>query len=357
MIWILRELRIHSVITLHLTEAEIENIAEVLDDPGIDDRIKTKLLVIRMHHEGATNRFIGNVPGPGINTPVAYIKQYRSGGLAEVIEDRYYRPSSSLEPFWGCLRCSFAALPSPNAKEAMARIEKLTGVRLSESQARRNMRRLGLVWRKAAPLPGKADPRLQFDFHTKEMAPRLAEAAAGTRKVFFIDAAHFVLGSFPGMVWCYPRVFARTSPGRQRYNVLGAVDSHSKNLTSIRSTENVNAATVCALLHKIRRCHPDIDITLIPDDVRYQHCRDVTALAAGPGIELLYLPAYSPNLNLIERLWRLVKKECLVNKFYPEFAQFREAIDSCLDNLTRSGGKMLHSLLTLNFQLFPIHES
>jgi transposase len=344
------------VITLHLTEAEIDDIAEALDDPEITDRIKTKLLVIRMHHEGAANTFIGKVLGLSINTPVAYIKQYRSGGLAELIEDRYYRPSSSLEPFWDCLRCSFAAVPSPNAKEAMVRIEKLTGVRLSESQVRRNMKRLGLVWRKTAPLPGKADPQLQFDFYTKEMAPRLAEAAAGTRKVFFIDAAHFVLGSFLGMMWCYSRVFIKTSPGRQRYNVLGAVDSHSKNLITIRSTDNVNAMTVCALLRKIRRYHPDIEITLILDNVRYQHSREVTALADELGIELLYLPAYSPNLNLIERLWRLVKKECLVNRFYPDFTQFREAIDSCLDNLTRSGKKLLHSLLTLNFQFFPIHK-
>jgi hypothetical protein len=55
------------------------------------------------------------------------------------------------------------------------------------------------------------------------MLPRLAEAAAGKRKVFFVDAAHFVLGSFLGMIWCISRVFIKTSPGRKCSNLLGAV--------------------------------------------------------------------------------------------------------------------------------------
>jgi transposase len=345
------------VITLKLTEAEIEDIAEAMDDPSISDRNKTKLLVIRMHHEGATNKFIAKCLNLSVNTPLNYIKEYLDGGLSTVLEDRYYKPSSSLEPYWQCLRCSFEAAPVANAKEAMVRIESLTGVRLSESQARRCMKRLGLVLRKAAPMPGKIDPQMQFDFYQTEMIPRLDEAAAGKRKVFFMDAAHFVLGSFLGMIWCFSRVFVKTSPGRQRYNVLGAVDSHSKKLVTIRTTDNINAETVCRLLGMLRSQNQGIPISLVLDNVRYQHCRAVADRAEALDIELLFLPAYSPNLNLIERLWKLVKKKCLANKFYPDFVQFREAIDSCLDQINKYGRKELHSLLTLNFQFFPIHIS
>jgi transposase len=345
------------VITLNLTEAEINDLAEAMDDPSIADRYRTKLLVIRMHHQGASNKFIAQVLNLGVNTPVSYLKEYRSGGLAAVIEDRYYRPTSSLDPFWGCLRCSFEAAPVANAKDAMARIKSLTGVRLSECQVRRVMKKLGMKLRKAAPIPGKADPQIQFDFYQVEMLPRLAEAAAGKRKVFFVDAAHFVLGSFLGMIWCFSRVFIKTSPGRQRYNVLGAVDSHSKRLVTIRTTENINALTVCRLLTVLRSQNRGVPITLILDNARYQHCRAVTEKAAGLDIELLFLPSYSPNLNLIERLWKLVKKKCLVNTYYPDFRRFREAIDSCLNKINKHERKELHSLLTLNFQLFPIHES
>ena len=69
----------------------------------------------------------------------------------------------------------------------------------------------------------------------------------------FVDAAHFVFGPFLGYLWCVVRLFVPGPSGRKRYNVLAA---------SLR-------------------------------------------------IELLYLPSYWPNLNLMERLWKFVKKECL----------------------------------------------
>ena len=47
-------------------------------------------------------------------------------------------------------------------------------------------------------------------------------------------------------------------------------------------------------------------------------------------IELLYLPPYSPNLNLVERLWKFVKKKCLWSKYYANFEDFKEAIMDCL---------------------------
>jgi hypothetical protein len=163
------------------------------------------------------------------------------------------------------------------------------------------MKQMGMKLRKTAPLPGKGDNQLQFDFYQQELLPRLQEAAQGGRKVLFMDAAHFVLGAFLGMIWCFSRVFLKTSPGRQRYNVLGAVDSHSKQLVSIRTTENVTAEVVQRLLELIRATYPEVAITLVLDNARYQKCALVMDLAKSLDIELLYLTAYSPNLNLIER--------------------------------------------------------
>ena len=62
-----------------------------------------------------------------------------------------------------------------------------------------------------------------------------------------------------------------------------------------------------------------LPITLVLDNARYQKCAVVQALAASLGIELLYLPSYSPNLNLIERLWRFVRKQSLDSTYYEEF--------------------------------------
>mgnify|MGYP003605911059 FL=1 len=75
-------------------------------------------------------------------------------------------------------------------------------------------------------------------------------------------------------------------------------------------------------LRRIAMLNLDVPITLVMDNARYQKCNIVTALASQLNIELLYLPAYSPNLNLIERLWKFVKKKVLYSKYYPNFAEF-----------------------------------
>lgn len=321
------------------------------------DKHRIKLLVIRMHSEGAKNGFIAKCLKLHANTITNHLKEWAQGGLPAVLEDKYYRPSSSMEPFMACLRCSFAASPVADAKAAVARIESLTGVRLSESQARRTLHKLGLKYRKAASLPGKCDAQLQFDFFEQEMLPRLQQAKRGERKVFFMDAAHFVMGAFLGMLWCFGRMWIKTAPGRQRYSVLGAIESHSHEIISVSTEGTVSAALVKELLEKIRAAHPGSAITLILDNARYQRCKEVAAHAAASDIELLYLPAYSPNLNLIERLWKLTKKKCLTNRHYPSFGEFRHAIDTCLKRMATDYLVELKSLLILNFQFFPFHKT
>ena len=345
------------MIRLELTDEQILDIAELLDDPTTADRAKTKLLVIRMHHEGAAHGFIAKVLNLHANSITNYIREYRDGGLPATVENKYYKPTSSLEPFIDCLTCSFRAAPVADAGQAVARIEALTGIRLSESQTRRFMKRLGMKARKSGPLPGKIDPQMQFDFYTSEMLPRLEEAGKGERKVFFVDAAHFVLGAFLGAIWCFTRVLVKTSPGRQRYNVLGAVDSHDHELITIRTCENINSSSVVNLLDAIREKHPGIPVTLIMDNARYQRCRLVMDHANTVGVELLFLPSYSPNLNLIERLWKLTKRRCLTNRYYRDFKDFCGAIDRCLDDFGDRLKSEVQSLLTLNFQFFESHKS
>ena len=337
---------------LALTEPELEDNAEALDSPDVMEKFKVKLLVLRMHHEGVEHGIIARAVRKHPNTITSYLKEYAEGGLLASLEDRAYKPSSTLQPFLPCLRCSFTVAAPATAKHAVARIAALTRVTVSEEQARRLMKRLGMRYRKSGSLPGKSDPQQQFEFLRNELEPRLIEAAHGRRKVFFVDAAHFVLGCFLGMIWSFSRLLIKGAPGRQRYNVLGAVESHSKEVITVRTTDNINALTICQLLEMLARKHADIPVTMVLDNARYQRCECVRTRAAELGVELLFLPAYSPNLNLIERLWKLTKTKCLRNRYYPEFSLFTSAIDSFLDSINSSYQKELESLLTLNFQLF-----
>ena len=184
------------------------------------------------------------------------------------------------------------------------------------------------------------------------LEPRLAEAQAGQRAVFFVDAAHFVLASFLGWMWCATRRFVRAASGRQRYNVLGAFNAVTHQLLTVTNDTYVTATTVCDLLHKIAATGLGIPMTLVMDNARYQRCQLVQDTARALGIELLFLPSYSPNLNLIERLWKFVKKSVLNSRHQGSFAAFRQSIDQCLEELPSTHRSAIQTLMTLKFQTF-----
>jgi transposase len=140
--------------------------------------------------------------------------------------------------------------------------------------------------------------------------------------------------------------------GRQRLNVLGAINAITQELITVTNDTYITAESVCALLDKLHNLKLGIPITLFLDNARYQHCALVIEKAISLQIELCFLPSYSPNLNLIERLWKFVKKKCLYSKYYPDFASFKTAINDCLDQTSTTYKTELKSLLSLRFQLF-----
>lgn len=167
-----------------------------------------------------------------------------------------------------------------------------------------------------------------------------------------MDAAHFVFAPFLGIVWCFQRLFVKAPSGRQRLNVLAALNAMTHELFSVENLTYITAETVCELLRLLAGAHQGIPISVILDNARYQRCALVQAVAQELGIELLYLPTYSPNLNLIERLWRFVKKQCLYSKYYPDSASFQQAILTCIQQAPTTHKEELKQLLTLRFQTF-----
>jgi transposase len=172
------------------------------------------------------------------------------------------------------------------------------------------------------------------------------------RAVFFVDAAHFVFGAFVGALWCFARVWIKAPSGRRRFNVLGALNALTQEVITVTNTTYINAQSVCQLLERLAALALSVPITVVLDNARYQRCTLVQAVAEQLQIELLFLPPYSPNLNLIERLWKFVKKQCLYAKYYPDFSAFTTAIDTCLAQTQTTHRPALKSLLTLNFQTF-----
>jgi transposase len=129
------------------------------------------------------------------------------------------------------------------------------------------------------------------------------------------------------------------------------VETRDRDFVSIRTTGSVNADTVCELVRKIDKAYPGEEITLVMDNARYQKNKKVFAAAEEYGIELLFLPPYSPNLNLIERVWRLVKAKSLRNRYFADFGKFKTAIDDFVDSLSGENRHRLQSLVTEKFQI------
>lgn len=133
---------------------------------------------------------------------------------------------------------------------------------------------------------------------------------------------------------------------------MGALDAITKEIVTITNETYINAQSVCALMEEIAKRNIDIPIKLVMDNARYQRCNLVKAVATRLKIELIFLPSYSPNLNLIERYWKFVKKTCLYSKYYESFSLFKEAIEKVLENENSKHNEELKNLLTLNFQTF-----
>lgn len=201
-------------------------------------------------------------------------------------------------------------------------------------------------------IPAKADPEVQSAYLQQELEPRLAAAQAGQRAVFFVDAAHFVLAPFLGFLWSLTRLCIQAPSGRQRFNVLAALNAVTHELVTVTNESYITAQTVCTLLESIAALNLSVPISLFLDNARYQKCALVRDTAARLHIELCYLPAYSPNLNLIERLWKFVKKQCLYSRYYADFASFKAALVQCLKETDSRHKSALDSLLSLRFQTF-----
>ena len=324
-----------------------------------EPRVQRYMEILWLKHHGFTHDRISTLAGVSRSTVQRCLDDYLEGGLERIREVAAKESHSDLDDHRVSLEEYFTIHPPHSVKEAQDVIEKLTGIRRGETQVRHFLHRLGLKPRKVAALPIPPKSTLeehvknQAEFRTNELEPRLEEARQGLRLVFFVDAAHFVFAPFLGIIWSVARMCIRAASGRKRFNVLAALDCVSHKLIQVSNHSYINAESVCLLLRAVADAAiPGMPITLVLDNARYQKCALVTNLAAELGIELLYLTTYSPNLNLIERVWKFVKSQRLRSHYYANYDEFTAAIQQCLDDLPTKHKAAMDSLLTHNFQTF-----
>jgi transposase len=226
---------------------------------------------------------------------------------------------------------------------------------------RKLLKRLGCSFHKASAFLFKADQEKQKEFIAEYEQDKSKVQTDGWRR-YFIDGVHPLYG-MEVVFYCWllagQRFEVGVGGGRKRLNILGAYSPDDQDYLDCRYTDkNLNAESVIELFKLMMSKHPETKyFRIYLDNARYQHANilkewiEKTKKESGVTFDLKHLPAYSPNLNLIERLWKFLRKEAL-QKWHPTFEDMQKAVADVLDNLPRYR-KQLETLMTERFHLTP----
>ena len=237
------------------------------------------------------------------------------------------------------------------------------GIKTTNPTISRVLKKYGIKRLKSGSLPAKADPIAQRKFYDKTLKPLIEKAKSGVISLIYIDASHFVMGcNFLGYIYGVGRRLITTFSDRKRFNVLGALDFLTKKVTTITNDSYIRAAEVCDLLWKIALEYKGKDVYIVLDNASYQKCKEVQNFAAEININLIFIPPYSPNLNLIERFWKHVKGK-LRTRYFNNFQNFCETINSivackdhALDSLISDNVQFFDDLVQLNETTFATQK-
>lgn len=341
------------MLTLEILESDIELLKnERLTHPVA--KVRKRLDAIYWISQNYGYQEVAALCGYHRNTITNLIKLCNTEGIAGLKRFKYQGFTSVLMGHRLSITELFKKDPPMSCKQAVRMISDLTGEELSKEEVRKFMHKIGMKPRKCGHLPGKAVPEKQQIFIDQILNPLIQKAENQECHLFFMDAAHFVLSTFVGMVWCFARIFIKGNTGRFRVNVLGAIDIATKQVETIINIDYVRADTVEKLLRLMAKKYTQLPIYIVLDNARYQRCHYVQNIAKELGIQLVFLPPYSPNLNVIERLWKYIKKNVLALKYFEDKEIFLSTIKNAIKeiNCNQRIKEELDTMITPKFQTF-----
>lgn len=286
-----------------------------------------------------------------------YVKRYKNNGVDALITDHY--------------KGSHAKLTAEELRELdqhletntyliveaiIDYVEKTYYVSYSVSGMTELLHRLNFTYKKSKLVPAKADAEKQETF--LENLQIIRENKGNNDPILYMDGVHPQHNTMLAYGWIKTGKdnIIKSNTGRQRVNINGALDSETHDVI-VRDDESINAVSTIELLKKIETFYPlAIVIYIVCDNAKYYRSKLVKEFLMTSKIQLLFLPSYSPNLNLIERLWKFMKKKILYNKYYEKFSSFKEATLGFFENIDEYKDE-LSSLLTNNFQILDAKKS
>ena len=310
----------------------------------------TVLLMLDQGHAAAT---VAQALGVDVSSVYRYAQTYQLQGLTGYL--RAEQPG-----YWGLRTSSQLAglcreLGQQLYTDCRAIADWLArtyGVRYSVSGLTDLLHRLGYSYKLTAARPCQADADVQTAFLADTLAPLLAQAAAGNAGVYFADAAHPTHNTRATHVWTETgkeRPLLTVS-GRERVNLNAALNAHCPTQVHLDETDCVNAQSTQRLYEKLLAAHPEGPVHVICDNARYYQNKALNAWLADKRLVQVFLPPYSPNLNLIERLWKFLRQKIINTAFYRTKGQFKTAVLDFFDRLSEFGPE-LASRMRLKFHV------
>ena len=338
--------------TVSLTDTERQQLRQ-LQKQRRDDEGYVKVTVVLMLDAGWGVGAVAGALGLDDGTVYRYARAFADLGLVQYLahEQRGYGGLLTSAQLAGLCQQLRRVLYT-DCRAVQAWLEQATGVRYSVSGLTDLLHRLGFTYKLTTPVPCEADADRQATFLAERLQPLLQAAEAGQCVVYFADAAHPTHNTRCTRAWTQKGV-ARplaTVSGRERVNLNAALNAHCPTQVLVQESQWVNAQSTKALYEQLLAAHPGQQLYVVCDNARYYKNRELNAWLQGKPLVQVFLPPYSPNLNLIERLWKFLRQKIINATFYRTKGQFRQAVLGFFNRLDEFGHE-LASLLTLNFHL------
>ncbi len=204
-------------------------------------------------------------------------------------------------------------------------------------------------------IPGGAPDKARQRKFVARIKKTVTYAKNTNNIVLFLDPTHQSYNVYNGYAWQeigkeHTKAVSSNS-GRRRLNIIGALNPVTLRPTTIISESNCDALMMELFMEEVRKEYPDPEtIYIFLDNAAYNHACSVKKKVQRLGIKLIFLPPYSPNLNLIERLWKFLKKKVRTNHYYDTFEKFFDASCDFFKDIDQYRDE-LKTLLTLNFEI------